>query len=343
MLFPQIFSSTNHFHSAFVSGLEDMLHHEGLGVFILVLANATYDEEIYRALRGVITERYASLASTFDENMDDAPDDIQVFRQLMDVGLDKLHLREMRSLGPWNVQFNQLRSFRPTRISENKMHSLLEAFNPQGFHFNKPFLKKEILWEGELGEHQVRLLYNKFPFADYHGILVIEPAEERPQFLDEQVHHYIWKLTAALKDAMPGLGFGYNAYGAGASVNQQHFQMYMRDDAGYPIENPIWCHNAGCNRYPMFCMTVDNASEAWEKILLLHESNTAYNLLYRPGKLYIVSRRLQGHFKMADWITGMGWADMMGEVTAFRREDYENMRQSELEAEFRNASFDDLE
>jgi hypothetical protein len=136
---------------------------------------------------------------------------------------------------------------------------------------------------------------------------------------------------------LPTVGFGYNAYGAAASVNHQHFQMYIRDD-GYPVENDCWRHNGGADEYPISCYKQDDSDTAWRSIESLHESNTAYNLLYRPGLLYILPRRMQGHFEYAQWLTGIGWADVMGEVTAFNREDYEQVDRQQLEGQFYNAA-----
>jgi len=338
MSLPTIFENTETFRNAFVGGLEDMLGNEGLGVFILVLANATYDASIYQALQPRLQSRYLELVDAFQQGIKDAPDDMQVFERLMSAGLEQLHCRECRQLGPWRVQFNQLRSFRPSRMSDVRVDSLVRQFDKDGFHFNKPFLQKEILWEGRVQDSLCRLLFNKFPFADHHGIWVIEPGESRPQVLNREAHEFMWQLCESLAAGIPGVGFGYNAYGAAASVNHQHFQMYVRGDEGYPVEHGCWQHNGGANSYPLDCDRYDDCESAWQRIESLHASNTAYNLLYRPGLMYVLPRRMQGHFDYADWMTGMGWADVMGEVTAFTREDYEHVERDQLEAQFRNAA-----
>ena len=338
MPLPTIFNNASAFRDAFVCGLEEMLEHDGLGVFILVLANASYDVSIFQKLRPQLAFRYKELVRTFQNGAEDAPDDMQVFERLMKIGLDQLHVREYRQLGPWRIQFNQLRSLRPSRMSDVRVDSLSLPFDPQSFHFNKPFLQKEILWEGELQGSHCRLLYNKFPFVDHHCILAINPEENRPQLITFEEHQYIWQLGEAFMSCLPTVGFGYNAYGAAASVNHQHFQMYIRDDGGYPVENDCWRHNGGVDEYPIGCYKQDDCDSAWQFIESLHESNTAYNLLYRPGLLYILPRRMQGHFEYAQWITGMGWADVMGEVTAFNREDYEQVDRQQLEGQFYNAA-----
>ena len=338
MSLPAMFKNTSAFQAAFICGLEEMLEHDGLGVFILVLANASYDASIFQKLQPQLALRFKELVSAFQQGVGDAPDDIQVFEKLMGIGLDQLHVREYRQLGPWRVQFNQLRSLRPSRMSDVRVDSLSLPFNSQGFHFNKPFLQKEILWEGQLLGSHCRLLYNKFPFVDHHCVLAINPEENRPQIITFEEHRYVWRLGEALMSCLPYVGFGYNAYGAAASVNHQHFQMYLRDDGGYPVERDCWRHNGGVDKYPIDCYKQDDCDAAWQFIESLHESNIAYNLLYRPGLLYILPRRMQGHFEYAKWMTGMGWADVMGEVTAFDREDYEQVDRQQLEGQFYNAA-----
>jgi len=338
MSLPAIFKNPDDFHLAFVVGLEEILEHEELGAYILVLANASFDASIFEILQSRLGARFETLACKFTQGLDEAPDDIAVFEKLMDIGLDGLQVRECRQLGPWRVQFNQIRSLRPPRMSDVRVDSLNLPFDPQSFHFNKHFLQKEILWEGQLLGRHCRLLYNKFPFVDHHCILAIEPAENRPQFITAEAHQYIWRLGEMLAEGMPDIGFGYNAYGAAASVNHQHFQMYMRNDGGYPIEQDYWAHHGGEDEYPVDCYTYDDCETAWQCIESLHQSNTAYNLLYRPGLLYVVPRRMQGHFQYAPWLTGIGWADVMGEVTAFERADYERIDRQQLEQQFTNAA-----
>ena len=236
MSLPDIFTDFGSYQTAFVNGLERMLVHDDLGVFILVLANATYDAEIFSALGQQLEERYRQLQRRYHDNtLQGPPDDLQVFQQLMTTGFDQLQVSRFRLVGPWEVQFNQMRSFRPPRISKARVDSLKLPFNEEGFHFNKPFLLKEMLWQGGLMGSEGRLLYNKFPFADYHALLVYEPQAGLPQYLSEDVHHRIADWCQQVGEGIPGIGIGYNAYGAAASVNHLHFQLYARERQQYPI------------------------------------------------------------------------------------------------------------
>lgn len=340
------FTDPAHFRQAFVDGLERMLlQHEGLGVFILVLANATFDRGIYPRLHDRLAERFDLLAARFNaaeaagEPLPDAADDQAVFRKLLATGFDRLQLTRFRQAGPWQLQYNQLRSFRPPRMSQAVVSTLCKPFDDQGFHFNKPFLKKETLWQGELLGRDCRLLYNKFPFAMLHGLLVIEPAAARPQFLTEKDHHYVWELTATLGGRLPGWGLGYNAYGAYASVNQQHFQSYLNteqgDGEGMPIEAPQWRHNGGEQAYPLHCKRFEDATAAWSFINELHRANTPYNLLYRPGRLFITPRAFQGSFQHAPWTGGFAWAEVAGACTLFGEDDFARLGEGAISAEMR--------
>lgn len=339
------FENTREFRAAFVKGLGDLSVESELGAFILVLANASFDPEIYRLLKRRLRDRFDQQASVYRELLSDgrsppdAPDDVVVFLKLLAVGFDGVRLTEFRQAGPWEVQFNQLRSFRPPRMSRVEVTGLHRPFDADGFHFNKPFLQKEVLWQGELLDRPVRLLYNKFPFAELHGILVPDPQAQRPQFLHPDDHDYLWRLTAELGAGIPGVGFGYNAYGAYCSVNHQHFQMYVRDRLApggprYPIEQPGWRHRGGEQAYPLPVEYFDDGAAAWRRIEALHAANRSYNLLYRPGGLYLAPRAMQGTYSHSEFTSGFAWSEIAGSITTFRRGDFEGLDERRIRLEY---------
>lgn len=338
-MLPAPFQNTREYRAAFTMGLGRLLHHEQLGTFILALANATFDPEVHHVLLRQLEVRFAELGQKVKDYLrrgqplDHATDDVLVFLKLMALGMENLQMTAFRSAGPWQVQYNQLRSFRPPRMTNEVIQTLWADFDSEGFHFNKPFLQQEILWQGALLGRNCRLLYNKFPFAELHGLLVISPELDQPQYLDQQVHEYTWQLLTELGRGMPGVGLAYNARGAYSSVNHQHFQFYVRDQSVYPLERPTWQHNGGTQAYPLRCTRFLSATDSWQLIRQLQEQDIAFNLLYRPGLVYVVPRALQGSYQHAPWTCGFAWAETAGAVTTFCAENFEKLDQQTIEQE----------
>ncbi len=340
-MLPAPFHNTSEYRDAFTKGLREVLQHDQLGTYILVLANATYDAEIHHVLKSQLEKRFDQLAAILTEYLrqgrplDHTSDDLLVFLKLMAVGFDQLEMSEFRQAGPWQIQYNQLRSFRPARMSNEVLHDLFKPFDEDGFHFSKSFLANEIMWRGNLNGQDCSLFYNKFPFASLHGLLVVEPQQHRPQFLDQDIHTYLWQLTEQLGNKMPGIGFGYNARGAYSSVNHQHFQMYLQDERVFPIEQSVWTHNGGATDYPLPCRRLTDMNDAWSALRELHESNQTYNLLYRPGVLYLTPRAMQGSYEHSGWTCGFAWAEVAGAVTTFRGCDFDQLDEQQITDELK--------
>ncbi len=328
MSLPSLFESKTHLQDAFVAGLERQLAEPGLGTYILVLANASFDPAIWPVLNGRLAVRFAELAAEVSEGLRSGrrlaypDDDLMVFLKLMAMGFAAISGTEWRRAGPWEVQYNPLRALRPARASGQKVDGCQPpAFNPNGFQFNKPFLKPEILWQGELRRHPARLLYNKFPFAPLHGLLVPDPERQLPQRLSQDWHLYVWHLAEALAETLPGAVLAYNSYGGQASVNQLHFQTCLREQP-LPVEDAKWRHNGGDTDYPLPCRVFDSALAAWFHIEELHGLNRPYNLIHAGGKMYCLPRRPQGSHAAAAWSAGHAWYEMAGGVTTFNRDDF---------------------
>ncbi len=324
------FTNQDNFRDAFVSGLRGLLDQPGLGVYILVHANASFDAEIYEQLKGPLEQRFEILAGACREalangrEMSGAPDDQSVFLKLMAIGFRGVKLTEFRQEEEWEVQFNHIRAFRPARMAEASASGIHEPFDPKGFHFNKPFLRKEAFWSGELQGLEVELLYNKFPFTPLHGLLVPERYSREPQFLSHPYHIYMWALTEKMAAGLPGVGFAYNSYGAFSSVNHLHFQMFQRDTP-LPLASPHWSHNHGDSEYPVNCEVYTSVGESWARLDELHRTQTSYNLIYLPGCLYCIPRRKQGSFEQSSWTNGFAWYELAGGVTTSNRVDYEKL------------------
>lgn len=333
-----IFQSEAHYRQIFTRGLEKMLSSDQLGAYILVLANSIYEPSIKHALADKLQQRYIQLSSHLRQQLilglppQHAEDDVSVFLMLMAIGLDNLQDTRFRDAGSWEIQFNHLRAFRPARMSNAVISSLHADFDPRKFHFNKPFLQKEIIWEGELLGAHCRLLYNKFPFAPLHGLLVMNPRDNLPQYLTQQVHEHHWQLLEQLAKTLPDCGFGYNARGACSSVNHLHMQMYAGKTGGYPVEQSHWTHNGGIQEYPLAVDCFQSASSAWKFIEQLHHRQLSYNLLYRPGKIYIIQRAMQGSYTQTEGLSGFAWAETCGAITLFNSTRFEQLDASDITA-----------
>jgi diadenosine tetraphosphate (Ap4A) HIT family hydrolase len=341
-----LFNSPQEFRSAFEHHLAGMLRdYDELGTFVLVLANASFDARVWKQLEGPLRHKYQRLRAEFLEReacglvLDDAGDDLEVFRQLVAVGIARLKLTEFRFPGRWELQFNHLRSFRPARITAENIEVISARYNPDGFNFNRPYLRKEILWRGWLAGRNCALFYNKFPFVDLHGLLVPEPRKERPQLLFEEDNEYIWKLNEILAKTLPGIGFGYNSYGACASVNHLHFHMFQRDQV-LPVADSRWVHNGGKILYPAACFRFDSAASSWRFIRELHHRNVGYNLVYLPGVLYCLPRLKQGSDLTPAWSSGFAWYEMAGGFTTFCENDFAAVDSTAIESALKAISID---
>ena len=335
---PLLFNSPAVFRDAFVQRLEELIDNEGLGVYILALANASFERPLYDRLAGRLEKVYRDWGRAFDDGaaraLAAAPDDAAVFERLRAVGLDRLEVTQWRAAGSWQLQFNPLRGFRPPRMSGAVVDRLHKPFDGGGFHFNKPFLRQEILWEGQLIGRPTRLFYNKYPFADLHGLLVPEPEACHPQYLTRELHGFAWQLAAEVGARLPDLGLGYNAYGAYASVNHLHLQTYLRTEGRYPIEAPFWSHNGGATSYPLAVHAFEDEGAAWSLIAHLHEASCPYNLLFRPGRLYVTPRRFQGSFNCGPRTGGFAWSEVAGAITTFTEQDFFELDEGAIAAEF---------
>ncbi len=334
---PALFGSPDALRDGFEQGLVRMLDHELLGAFVLVLANAGFEPQMWQRLRPSLQAAFASWCRRFDDAdpvvQGAAPDDVDVFERLRRLGFDRLTTTRWREVGPWQIQFNPLRALRPPRASSSVVNSLQRPFDSDGFHFNKPFLRREILWEGELCDAPLRLLYNKFPFAERHSLLVPYPERCRPQYLTAEDHSLVWRIVERLGATLPGLGIAYNAYGAYASINHLHLQCYVRGQGGYPIESARWKHNGGGQAYPLPVQRLDDDKAAWSAVAALHAEGRAYNLLYRPGALYLVARRMQGGYRHSDWTSGFAWSELCGAITTFDEGDFTRLGAQDIESE----------
>ncbi len=304
------------FKKLFVSKLKNILSDDELGAYILVLANSLQDDYLKNELRVDLKNNFNALKESYlAGTLKATQDDLDVFEKLLDMDVENLPVWQSRMEGEWSIVFNIMRQLRPARASSQVLNSIIQPFDGDKFHFNKPFLKPEILWEGEYDDKHVRVLYNKFPFSDYHLIIVVSPELNRAQVLDEEMHHFIYSLVQNENTTLPGFGVGFNSLAAGASVNHLHFQGFIRDQ-DFSIE--VMDENS----FPLNVSCCTNSKSAWEKIALLTKNDIAFNCLYLKGKCYIVPRLYQGRVILPEWLDGAGWIDVAGVMTVSDRKTF---------------------
>ena len=322
--------SADGFQHLFVNTLRNMLSPDEAGAFILVLANSMQDDELRNGLQQELGANFKAVLSGIRRGvLDITPDDLAVIEAIEATGADSFSCWKRQNRAGWELVYNPMRALRPVRVSNEIIDSIKQPFDENRFNFNKPFLQPEILWQGGWHGAQLRVLYNKFPFAPYHLIIVPDPDSQMPQFLTAHHHSMMFSLVEQQQSVLPGFGAGYNSLGACASVNQLHFQSFVRTEL-LPIEQQQWKHNGGNDDYPMNCYVSGSVQDSWALIEECHNNNQPYNLLYRPGRCYVIPRKMQGSESVAQRVRGAGWIEECG---VFNVSDY---------AELESVSADDI-
>ncbi len=313
------------FRRRFSDGLSQMLSADGLGAFILVLANSLQGDELRQPLLQALETNFDAM-KTAGQGSDD---DESVFAILATEGVKDQQCWRHRQVGVWELVYNTMRRLRPERLSAQKFDAISQPFDDQLFNFNRTFLKPEIMWQGKWSGHDFTVLYNKFPFAPWHLLIVPDAQSQRPQYLDFEIHALIWELVSAQQHAMPGFGIGYNSLGAGASVNHLHFQGFQRSKP-LPVELLHWMHRGGQADYPLKCQAMDSVQQAWEMIEQFQNQNQPFNLLYRPGICYLLPRRPQGLVAAEPWVQGIAWYESCGVFTLADQSLFSELSQQQI-------------
>ena len=320
------------FQKHFETHLAEMLSPDELGAFILVLANSLQDVHLQRVLAPQLATTFAALKKRHIQNsLKAGDDDLHVFEALLQSGIENYHAWEHKSLDPWRAAFNPFRALRPQRASSEKFVKLKRVFDEQRFHFDKPFLKPEIISEEQFNGQAIRVLYHKFPLVAYHLLILLDPQGHHPQFMSASSNQLAWELTSHRAESIPGFGLAYNSLGASASVNHLHLHGFV-ETVPFSIENKIWQHNRGTRRYPLQCHPAHSTDESWAFIEKLHDSNQPYNLLYRPSVCYVIPRPPQGLRKLPDWLPDAGWYELCGGFNLLRHHHFEGLNIEEVEA-----------
>lgn len=342
-----IFNSEGSFWDAYLRKLALLLREEenapdfGLGAFVLVCANAYFNSEVLSALKPDLQQSYERLRALCADFLshgrlfnDRYAEDFLVFLKMALVGLENLQVTEHLQVGPWNVQFNHIRSFRPQRAAAHSVASIDMPFSDRLFYYHTRILERESFWCGELNGKNASLLYNKYPFARLHSLLLLEPERKLRQFLDAEALVWAWQTVGLLSASLPGFGLGYNSLGTFASVNHLHFQTFI-EPHGMPVTMSHWKHNGGAEEYPLPCRVFEDWKLAWEWMEEIHQRDkTSYNLLITPGQIYGFERRRQNTYTHSKWTSGFAWFEVTGNMLTFSKDDFQNFTIEQVTREF---------
>jgi diadenosine tetraphosphate (Ap4A) HIT family hydrolase len=329
-------SSTTNFQDQFKQSLSKMLSPDELGAFILVLANSMQDAPLQDALGPKLKSTFSSLEA--QASIQSTPDDRTVFAALKSTGISQHLSRDAiwktRSIGKdnlWLCTYNPLRALRPARASKEAFTDLQKPFKEDSFHFDKAFLRAEIISKEEFDGALLQVMYHKFPFAPYHLLIVINAAQHQGQYLDQKAHQLSWNLATHIEKNIPGFGIAYNSLGAGASVNHLHIHSFV-DKTLLAIEKPIWQHNGGTQAFPLNVTRCGSAQKSWQLIRQLHTKNKPYNLLYRGEVCYIIERKPQGRITLPAWMPSPGWYETCGGFNIENQTLFKNLTPDAIEA-----------
>ena len=342
-----IFASEESFWDAYRRKLALLLREEdnapdfGLGAFVLVCANAYFNREVLSALQPDLQQSYGRLRALCADFLqhgrlfdDRYAEDLLVFLKMALVGLENLQVTEYRQVGAWNVQFNHIRSFRPQRAAGHPVASIELPFNDRLFYYHTRILERESFWCGELNGKKACLLYNKYPFARLHSLLLLEPERKLRQVLNPEALAWAWETVRSLSASLPGFGLGYNSLGTFASVNHLHFQTFI-EPHGMPVTSGHWKHNGGTEDYPLACRVFEDPESAWDWMQEIHQRDkTSYNLLIVADGIYGFERRRQSTYTHSKWTSGFAWFEVTGNMLTFSKDDFQTLSVEQVKREF---------
>ena len=191
------------FRDRFREGLIHMLGRNTFGGWILVLANSMQDPGLRTVLRLPLDDAFAMLKATMPDGSDE---DLDVFDRIRQGAPHHLlHNWRSASRDAWKLVTNPMRQMRPMRLSRDPLHSLYREFDSERFNFSSPDLEPEIFEEGEWNGIRVKVLYNKFPFAPWHLIMVPDPEAQNAQYMTREYHSFAMELIKMLSSQLPGV------------------------------------------------------------------------------------------------------------------------------------------
>lgn len=334
-----MFGSQEGYEEAFTRGLRRLLRgandHASRVVFLAnYLANPCVraqisEKELTSAIAACDVNYQQGQAAGISLASPPRGEDLAIFAAAKKVGVGQLALMLERPVGRFIATYHPLREFRPQRMSSGPVGSLFRPFSAREFNFLRPEVARECFWRRSLGGETARVLYNKYPFAPLHSLLVPSPGARLPQYLTPRWHFWLWDLVETIGRGIPGVVVIYNSIGGGASVNHLHFQLMIGD---WPVTDRRWCHNGGSEDYPAACkMLLREEAEGW--LELVNQQGVAYGLLYFPGRVYAFARREFGTYPASLTTAGVAAGELGGRFVALNQASFNTLMEEELAKE----------
>lgn len=310
------------FKNAYLNRLTAILRQSKISAHQLVLgaacAIALRDETLLEVVkRNCLAQDLANSGGTDDEHT------LNYINNISNP-LNLIHQRRTR--GGWLIQFNEIRSLRPKGESKQPVTNLYQAFDDTKFNFNK--VLDEMFWDGHYHNRHIQLFYNKFPINAYHSLLVPDASSNQEQFLQPADHALAWDIQSVLSRQQPRLVIGYNAYGAGASINHLHFQVMPQAPELLLLAKttPV--------DYPIPVATFETPDRAWRHIHRLQSENRTFNIIYVPGRVHVIERAYQGQYQSPSWNSCFAWFELLGGIICLEERAYQTLTEDQILAVF---------
>jgi len=325
---------------------------QSYSLFVLALSNISLMKQLREdyELKNMLFNKYDLLSEHITIYLDNS-EDFDIFKKIVSFQKDNKfdnntlldNLSKERKVSDFNLKFNKIREFRPERESKEKFLTNFKDFDEIKFNFNKKFLKKEIIFDDDFFidkefKDRFTFFYNKFPFVEYHTVIVPDKDKNNPQFLSSEYHNLIcdFMKNIKLKNKKEIVGIGFSAYGAFASVNHLHFQFFIED---LPILDEKWEHNGGNCQYPAKIYKFNDFYSSWQQIDYFNKNNITYNVCYTTDSIFCLPRQFQSEYPKQNWSKGFGWYEMTGGFISFTYNDFNRITKKEIDQDFKNISF----
>lgn len=250
---------------------------------------------------------------------------------------ETIKLNTESDIGSLVLHINRIRECRPQGLAKSSDVKIDAPRKPGDFHFGGLECDYEQFYKIE----DYDILYNRYPFAPFHFLMVPDrkPKDEKNihnQYLDPETDQGVLEaiLRIVQNPDYKGIRIGYNSLGAHASRNGFHFHGFIVNDNWAPsIENKIkdLKKSGRMNNYYGLAEWItkedgiDALKDFLKNIYMINKignenSSVTYNLYFTPEGIACFPRKHQGdktYRKLLDdsnFTTGYAFFEMCGDI-----------------------------